>query len=109
MFEKFFDGFHSDLRRLLVGEVKLPRGNAAERHAFQAVFCCQLQAGAVAGSQQFFVCFDHAPVDNRTDRMQDILTGQIERWVIFARPVGSGYPCCINSAQASRSSTPAKV
>ena len=59
--------------------MKFSRGNAAERYAFQLVFCCQLQAGAIAGSQQFLILFCHALVDDRTNRMQDIFAGQIKR------------------------------
>ena len=59
--------------------MKLTRGNTAERHAFQIVFRCQFQAGAVAGGEQFLIRFGHAPVDDRADGVQHIAAGQIER------------------------------
>ena len=102
-FEKIFDRPNCDFCRQFVGEMKLPRGNAAERYAFQLVFCCQLQAGAVAGGEQFFVLFSYSTADDRTDRMQHIAAGQIEcgrdfrlsggfRTVLLFHPFRTGKP-----------------
>ena len=66
--------------------MKLSCGNAAERHTFQAIFRCQRQAGAVAGSQQLFVGFGHTPINDGSNRMQHIAAGQIERGRDFCTP-----------------------
>ena len=73
--------------------MKLPCGNAAERHTFQAFFRRQLQAGAVAGDQQFFALFCHSSVDNRTDGVQYIAAGQIKRWGDFCLTGGFRMDC----------------
>ena len=66
-----------DPRRLLVGEVELSGGDAAERHAAAPVSRGQLQTRPVAGGQQGPVPIRHRPVDDGPHRVQHIPAGQV--------------------------------
>ena len=77
-----------DARRRLVWEMKLSGRNTAERNAFQPVCGCQLQTGAVAGSQQRFVPSGHHAVYDRPDRVQHIPAGQVVRLCDFGASGG---------------------
>ena len=77
---------HGDLCGQPVGKMKLARGDAAERDAFDMALLRQRQAGAIAGGQQALVCLRHAARDDGTDRMEHIPAGQIERGRQFCQP-----------------------
>lgn len=102
LFEKFFDRPDCNLCRQIVGEMKLTCGNTAERHAFQAILCRQLQAGAIAGSQQLFVLFGHSPVDNWANSVQHIPARQIERGRDFRLTGGFGMALLFHQFRAGK-------
>ena len=52
-------------------------GDAAERNAFYAILLGQFQTGTVAGGQQALVLRGHTTLNDGTDRVQDIVAGQI--------------------------------
>ncbi len=69
-----------------------PRGNAAEGDTLHAMLRGELQAGAVARGEQALVLRRDAPVHDRADGVENIVTGRLYARVIFARPVGSRCP-----------------
>lgn len=73
------DGVDGDLRRRFVGEAEFARGNAAERDAAQSLRVRKVKAGAVARGQRFPVFGRDPAVHHRSDRVQHIAAGQIER------------------------------
>lgn len=75
--EKVFHCLHGDVRRQFVGKMKFPGGNAAERHALQAVFRRQFQAGTVAGGQQLPVALGHPAGDDRADGVKNVFCRKI--------------------------------
>lgn len=70
---------YRNFRRPLVRKMKFPGGNAAEGDAFEPLFIRRRKTGAVAGAQQFAVTLGQPPADDRSDRVDDIPAGQIER------------------------------
>ena len=99
---------HGDLRGLVVREVELARGDAAEGHAVQPVFSSQRQAGLVAGSEIVAVARGDVPGDDRPDRVQHIPRRQVEARGDLGLAIGLGMalPSMI-SLHASRSCRPA--
>ena len=69
---------HRDFRREPIGKVKFSGRNAAERNALDVVFLRKRKTGAVAGGKEPLVILCHLMLDDRTHRMKNILTGQIE-------------------------------
>ncbi len=85
-FEEVCHGLNRYFGGFLIGEVKYPSRNAAESHAFQAVFRSQFQTGAITGGQQFPVMPGHAPLNDWANGMQDIPAGQVVGWGNFGLP-----------------------
>ena len=70
---------NGDLRHLFVRKMEFAGGDAEKGDAFQMVFGCQCQAGAVAAFKLRAVTFCWALVDDRADGVQNIAARQVER------------------------------
>ena len=71
-------GSHRNFCRKVIGEMKLPGGNTAERNAFEPVRVRQLQAGAIAGGKLLLICSGDTPANDGTDRMQNIPAREVK-------------------------------
>ena len=77
-----------------MGELELPRGNAAEGYAFQLLFRCKPQAGLIAVCKLAAVGFCQPSRNNGAYRMYDIIAGQVKcrgnfcpaSWLLMALP-----------------------
>ena len=68
---------HGDFCGFVIWKMELSRGNAAERHAFYAVFLRQFQTGTIAGGKQLPVTSRYTTVYDWADGMENIIAGQI--------------------------------
>lgn len=81
--QKFLYLRHSDLRCFLLWKMKFPCGNAAKNNAFQFIFLCHLQTGAIAAFQQAAVLLPQFTTYDRPYSVYHIAAGQIDRRAVF--------------------------
>lgn len=72
-----FNRIDRDLRGYVVWEMKLACADTAERHAFQVFLYCFIQTGEVTAFEQFAIILGESAANDRSHRVDYILTGQI--------------------------------
>ncbi len=76
MLQKCLDGLYGGIQCLLVRIAVDAAGDQREGDGSASVFCCQRQAGAVAGSQQIFAFLRGLPAVDRSRGVDDVCGGE---------------------------------
>lgn len=90
MLQKCLDGLYGGIQCLLVRIAVDAAGYQRKGNGPAAVFCCQRQAGAVAGNQQIFAFLRGLPAVDRSRGVDDVCGGRAKAGVITACPVWMG-------------------
>lgn len=99
--QKFLYLRHSDLRCFLLWKMKFPCGNAAKNNAFQFIFLCHLQTGAIAAFQQAAVLLPQPVTYDRPYGVYHIAAGQISPGCFHLLKSGMSWEDCRRNQQSS--------
>ena len=76
-FQLLPNGINGDPCSLILREASAAGGDAAEGYAFEVLFLCQFQAGAVAGGKKRPVIIGKWAGDDGADRVQDVFRRKV--------------------------------